>query len=114
MTVGGYAADADPPTASGRRRNRSLVPGVSCRGRTAPARSPTAACNRYHGTVEVAGDELAIGAVAITRMACADPTAMAAETAYLAGFTAAARWSIERDTLQLTGPGVQLAFRRER
>lgn len=39
---------------------------------------------------------------------------MAAETAYLAGFAAAAPWSVERDTLKLTGPDVRLAFRRAR
>lgn len=74
--------------------------------------SGNAACNRYHGNVEVTGDQLAVGAVAVTRMACADPAVMAAEAAYLAAFAQAEGWSLEGATLRLTGPGVELAFRR--
>jgi len=70
----------------------------------------TATCNRCHGNVVVEGDALAVGPVAVTRMACADPAVTVAEAAYLAAFTEVERWSIEAGRLQLAGPGVQLVF----
>jgi heat shock protein HslJ len=41
--------------------------------------SGTAACNRYSGTVEVDGEQLAVRGVAVTAMACLDDAVMAAE-----------------------------------
>lgn len=72
--------------------------------------SGTAACNRYHGTVEVDGAQLAVHPVAVTAMACLDDAVMAAEAAYLAAFTTVDRWSLDDDLLQLRGPGAQLVF----
>ena len=74
--------------------------------------SGTAACNRYSGTVEVDGEQLAVRGVAVTAMACLDDAVMAAEAAYLAAFTKVGRWSIDGDTLRLTGPGTELSFAR--
>jgi heat shock protein HslJ len=74
--------------------------------------SGTAACNRYSGTVEVDGEQLAVGGLAVTAMACLDDAVMAAETAYLAAFTRVGRWSTEGATLHLTGPGAELLFTR--
>ena len=77
--------------------------------------SGTASCNRYHGNVEVDGDGLTVRAVAVTAMMCPDPAVMAAEAAYLAAFTRVTAWSrdveTDVDSLVLTGPGVELAFR---
>jgi heat shock protein HslJ len=47
-------------------------------------------CNRYVGGYTLDGDELTIGPIATTRMACA-PEAMEAENAFLAALAAAAR-----------------------
>jgi heat shock protein HslJ len=74
--------------------------------------SGTAACNRYSGTVEVDGEQLAVRGLAVTAMACLDDAVTAAEAAYLAAFRSVGRWSIEDGTLQLTGPGAELQFTR--
>lgn len=74
--------------------------------------SGTAACNRYSGTVEVDGGQLAVRGVAVTAMVCLDDVVMAAEAAYLAAFTKVNRWSMDGATLWLTGPGAELLFTR--
>lgn len=66
-------------------------------------------CNRFSGSYSIDGDNLTIGPVAATRMACPEP-AMAAEAALFAAFDAAASFSRdEADLNLLDADGVPVA-----
>lgn len=69
----------------------------------------TAACNQYGGTLERTGDEVVIGALSMTEMACDEPI-MALESAYLGALAAVNHVARVGDRLMLTGPDVQLDF----
>jgi heat shock protein HslJ len=69
-------------------------------------------CNRYSGSATVNGDELTMSEVAVTGMACMEDGVMEAEAAYLAALTTVDRWSVDGDTLTLTGPDSELQFNR--
>ncbi|MBP9198526.1 MAG: META domain-containing protein [Gemmatimonadales bacterium] len=72
-------------------------------------------CNRFFGPVELAGDTIRVGALAVTRKACAEP-AMRQEARYLAALAAAARLTVDATALLLyPGDGGQpLRFVPER
>jgi heat shock protein HslJ len=57
-------------------------------------------CNRYTATYTLDGDELEIGPIAATRMACIPP-ADAVERAYLAALERVTGWRVEDDELTL-------------
>jgi heat shock protein HslJ len=57
-------------------------------------------CNRFHGPFTVAGDALAIGPLATTRMACDDET-MVQEQQLLAALESAATWDIVQGMLDI-------------
>jgi putative lipoprotein len=57
-------------------------------------------CNRYFGRAEVDGEQIGIGGLGTTRMACPGPV-MAEERRYLAAIESAAGWQIENDALAL-------------
>ncbi len=59
-------------------------------------------CNRYTGPYSIDGDELEIGTLAVTRMACAPP-ADAVERDYVAALERVRGWRIEEPELLLLG-----------
>lgn len=67
-------------------------------------------CNHYGSTVELDGQQLAIGDVARTEMACLDETVMASEDAYLTAYVAADRFTVDAGELTLAGDGVELRY----
>lgn len=58
-----------------------------------------AGCNRYSGSYELSGAQLRFGALAATRMACAEPTP---ETALLKALQETSSWKLEGRTLELS------------
>jgi heat shock protein HslJ len=54
--------------------------------------SGSGGCNRFTGTYEEAGESISFGALATTRMACADEV-MAAERTYLAALETVSSWT---------------------
>jgi len=73
----------------------------------------TSACNNYGAEVEVDGDRVTLGSLAVTEMACVDAEVMASEQAYLAALQAVDEVSSEGDRLVLTGPDTELTFSRQ-
>jgi heat shock protein HslJ len=72
----------------------------------------TIGCNRMMGTAKVEGTEIAIGAIAATRMACPEPL-MRLERAWGAALEAARSFKIDGDALWLfDGNGAELAALR--
>ncbi len=63
--------------------------------------SGDAGCNQFSGPAVVDGTSIAIGPLASTKMACADPAASEQETAYLAALEAATTVQIQGSTLEL-------------
>ena len=62
-------------------------------------------CNRFFGPYALDGEQLAIGPLATTRMACFEPAGVGEqEAAYLAALGRVATWSIREDRLQLRDP----------
>ena len=57
-------------------------------------------CNRFHGLYKVAGNALAIHALATTRMACADAV-MAQEQEFLSALQSATTWDVVRGMLDM-------------
>lgn len=73
----------------------------------------TAACNAYGAAVEVSGNGLEIDELFQTEMACEAEGVMDAEQRFLAAFGTIDTFSVERDTLTLSGEnGTELAFER--
>jgi heat shock protein HslJ len=66
-------------------------------------------CNNYFGSYTVDGDALTVGQLGSTMMACPEPL-MQQEQAYLAALQGAETFSIEADTLSITGGGMELRF----
>jgi len=69
-----------------------------------------AACNHYGGEFSTDGDDITIGSVVMTEMACLDEQRMAAESAYLAALAQVSDFSLEGDKLFFSGEGVMLQF----
>jgi heat shock protein HslJ len=64
--------------------------------------SGNSGCNTFNGTYTVDGSKIAIGPLASTRMACAEPEGvMEQEAQYLAALQTAATYKLEGDRLQL-------------
>ena len=64
--------------------------------------SGNSGCNTYSGTYTVTGNQITIGPLASTRMACSDPAGiMEQETQFLAALQTAATYNIENATLEL-------------
>jgi heat shock protein HslJ len=64
--------------------------------------SGNAGCNTYNGAYKVNGDQITIGPLASTMMACEEPAGvMEQETQYLAALQSAATYQIEGNVLQL-------------
>lgn len=62
----------------------------------------SAGCNNYHASYTAAGDQISIGTVASTMMACDQPTGiMEQEAAYLAAIELAMTYQIRGNTLEL-------------
>ncbi|HUH16180.1 MAG TPA: META domain-containing protein, partial [Gaiellaceae bacterium] len=70
----------------------------------------TAACNSYGGPVEIEGDRIVLGGLAVTEMACEPPRVMAAEAAYLDALGVTDTIRREGRMLVLTGPSAELRF----
>jgi heat shock protein HslJ len=71
-------------------------------------------CNRFSGEYTLEGNDLAIGPVASTRMACLEPEGVGEqESAYFAALAHAASWSFREDRLQLRAAdgALQVEFR---
>jgi heat shock protein HslJ len=95
-----YAGDAVSSTIAGTRTTMVLADDGSLSG--------SAGCNTYSGTYTLDGDALTVGALATTKMACADDV-MAQEAAFLAGMQGVAASSIEGSRLTLAdGSGAPL------
>ena len=69
-----------------------------------------AGCNTGGGTVEVTGDTLTLGPIALTKMAC-EAGAMAVETAVIAALSGTVAYTIDADLLTLDAGNVGLLFR---
>jgi heat shock protein HslJ len=70
----------------------------------------TAACNQYFATATLEGDQVTVGGVGSTEMACDEPR-MALEAAYLTGLQRVTTVTTDSDTLTLSsGDGVVLEF----
>ena len=64
--------------------------------------SGNSGCNTYSGGYKVNGDQITIGPLASTMMACSDPVGvMEQEAQYLAALQSAATYQIEGNVLQL-------------
>jgi heat shock protein HslJ len=71
-------------------------------------------CNRFSGEYTLEGDDLAIGPVASTRMACLEPEGVGQqESAYFAALARVASWSFREERLQLRAAdgALQVEFR---
>jgi heat shock protein HslJ len=72
-----------------------------------------AGCNNFSGSYTLEGDQLKIGPVASTQMACAEPGS-SVETAFHKALSGTLRYSVDGDTLTATNAsGETLRFRRE-
>jgi len=67
------------------------------------------ACNTYGGTIAVHGDRVAISALSMTEMACAEAL-MSSEAAYLGALPRVTRFARDGGDLVLSGPGVALHY----
>ena len=73
--------------------------------------SGSSGCNRYTAEVEVEGARLALGTIASTSMACADPAVNETEAAFLAALQEVDEVALDGDRLVLSGGPVTLALR---
>jgi heat shock protein HslJ len=74
--------------------------------------SGRAPCNTYHGPVSIGNEDVEIGELAVTLMACTDPV-MEAERAYLDALGEVTRADVDEDgdRMTLEGDGVALHYR---
>ena len=64
--------------------------------------SGNSGCNKYNGTYKATGDQIKIGALASTRMACANPAGiMEQEALYLAALETASTYKVEGTSVEL-------------
>ena len=79
-----------------------LPPGGSPSATFADGRvSGSTGCNRFTAAYALEGDQLELGMIASTRMACAPPL-LSVEQAYVAALGRVARWRIEGEVLTLS------------
>jgi heat shock protein HslJ len=72
-----------------------------------------AGCNNFSGSYAVDGDQLKIGPVASTQMACPEPGS-SVETAFHAALSGTVRYAVDGDAMTATtASGATLRFRRE-
>lgn len=91
-SIGGVAVDDSPPT-------MLFAPeGVS----------GNATCNTYSGTFRTEGDQIEVGELATTRMACATPELQAQETIFLGAFGDATTWEQTPDGKLILGGVVEI------
>jgi heat shock protein HslJ len=67
-------------------------------------------CNRFFGSVEIAGDSIGFGPLGSTRMACAEPVSLQ-EAKYLAALQAAERFALAGPTLLIYSKGIEQPLR---
>ena len=101
---------------NGRQAVTSVVAGSTLTARFEADRvQGSGGCNTYQASYVIDGDELQIGPAAATRRACPAPEGvMTQEAAFLIALTTAARYRIERDTLELRTAEGALAVRLRR
>lgn len=73
--------------------------------------SGSAGCNQFSGTVVVSPDEIRVGPLATTKMACEQPI-NALEGRYLDALTAARTWSIDAERSLVLEGGERLMYQR--
>lgn len=66
-------------------------------------------CNSFHGEVHIDGEDVEIGDLGVTMMACDGPVEEA-EAAFLDALRAVDSGDVDGDRLELTGPDVRLVF----
>jgi heat shock protein HslJ len=71
--------------------------------------SGTAGCNTFSGTYTTDGDSISFGPLATTMMAC-EGQMMEQESVYLAALDGATGFTIDGDTLTITGDAGSLAY----
>jgi heat shock protein HslJ len=69
-----------------------------------------AACNTYGGALTITGEEVAVGPLRSTMMACLDDGVMELEAAFLGGLERVTAVALDDEILVLTGEGVELRF----
>jgi heat shock protein HslJ len=70
-----------------------------------------ASCNRFTGSAEVSGDTIKFGALASTRMACADNAVNSQEMEYLKVLAAAKRFELKDSALLIHAEGYDKPLR---
>jgi len=68
-------------------------------------------CNQYFGEFTLVDGRVTLGGLGGTEMACEEPI-MALEAAYLGGLAKVGAARMDGETLVLTGPAVELRFKR--
>jgi heat shock protein HslJ len=79
--------------------------------RTGGAVSGLLGCNTFYADAEVGEETIEFRQLGQTAMACPDPAVMQVEGDYMAALQGVKRWSVDRDTLVLSGT-TELAFSR--
>jgi heat shock protein HslJ len=87
------APDAETPVVE----NSTITLEFSADGKAGGA----AGCNTYGGSYEVQGDQLLLGEMVSTLMACVDQAVMDQELAYLRALQSAGRFVVDGDTLRI-------------
>jgi heat shock protein HslJ/uncharacterized protein YecT (DUF1311 family) len=75
--------------------------------------SGSGGCNRFFGSATIEGEQITMGGIGATRMACPEP-AMGEEQRYLQALDAVASWQIEADELMLADDQGTVLVRLER
>ncbi len=75
--------------------------------------SGSGGCNRYFGNATIDGEQISMGGIGATRMACPEP-AMGEEQRYLKALDAVASWQLEADQLALADDTGTVLVRLER
>lgn len=70
--------------------------------------SGSASCNQYFGPYQIDGSSITFGPLASTEMYCGEPGVMDQEAAYLGALATVDTWSMDGDTLTLSGSGTEL------
>jgi len=71
--------------------------------------SGTGGCNTFSGTYTTDGDTISFGPLASTMMAC-EPPVMEQETVYLAALDGATAYTVDGDTLTISGDAGTLTY----
>ena len=109
LLVGCGSSPAEGPSLEGTKWVLVTLGGEALLPDTAPSAefsadqiSGSAGCNTYFGTYEASGDELSIGAVAVTEMWCMEPEGvMDQEQAFLAALGSVTGYRLAGERLEL-------------